>query len=318
MGCRALRYVGPLFFIRMIVFLFSVMRWKMTRSELFAQLSNAGINLRPDDGCAISAIEKYICDLELGGNDNDKRKVSCGAAVAELCRRMSELECDASDASKEAEQACESIIRSIAAAKSLTETQVDEWGGRGLLRDFVFSYTKPELGYAVDSFVVFCQKIDAVMREMSKYAGSAAATAERVSECTSCALSLSSEFKYASYAVRLVGELADGENFFDMSKRARKIGEATDKLSAKLRRAMHALSLTLTALSSAVTNASTALGIADAEIEDDNYGNTAKLELKGGGGCSAIDPKRAAAVLSSAIAAIRAICKTAPHAEDEF
>ncbi len=271
----------------------------MTRTELFRRLADENISLRPDDGEALAFIEKYINDYDSRQGDR-----AAGRETARLMERMREQDLAIDPVADEAERSYIHAAEAISGALTLLESQMDEWGAHGLLRDFVFSYSEGERRYAVESFISLCSRLGAATREMSAVSGSSAATATRLRECASSALMLATEFKYASHAARLVGMRDDSEEYLKMSEAVRRSAMIAERLSAELHRAMRALSVSLSAISSALGGASAALGIDDA-VEDDNYTTTA--DPLGGGRSVLIYPKRAAAALSAAVASIRAV-----------
>lgn len=272
----------------------------MTRSELFRRLADENISLRPDDGEALSIIERYINDYDCRQADK-----TAGAETAKLMERIREQDLAIDPAADDAERAYIRAAGAISSALTLLECQVDEWGARGLLRDFAFSYSESERRYAVESFISLCSRMGRATREMSAVSGTSAAAATRLRECASSALMLATELKYASYAARLVGMRDDSEEYLEMSETVRRTAMTAERLSAELHRAMRALSVSLSAISSALGGASAALGIDDG-IDDDNDAPTAKDPLSGSRSVL-IYPKRAAAALSAAVASIRAV-----------
>ncbi len=278
----------------------------MTRCELYVRLTEAGISMRPDDNDALSVIEKYVNDYRVGGKGCD------GGEAIKLCEHMEKLKLVSESAADNAEDIGNRVVVFLTNLVNTLEAQVDDWGGRDLLRDFVFSYSDEDRKYAVKSFVALCTQLASATRKMSELSGGAAAEIDKFREYSSLALLLASELKYASYAARVSEKLVAGERYFEMSDSARREAECAERLSEGLHRAIRALSVSGAAISAAVANASAALGIDDGidDVADD-------FKSVFGDHSVSIRPKRAAAALNAAASTIRAAINAVSGFYDE-
>lgn len=130
------------------------------------------------------------------------------------------------------------------------------------------------------------------MSEMSVLSGRAGEAATMLRDCSAKAQMLASELKYASLAAWICEDPALAEERQALSDETRERAMAADKLAAEIMRVIRSLSVSMSAVSAAVPQASAALHIDSAE------GEAAASML--------ISPKRAAAALSGVLTAIGA------------
>lgn len=111
----------------------------MTRDEIFSLLEKNQISMRPDDGAAISVIEKYV-------NGDDGETPTAAEEMTALDAAIDE----AADAAESVYRDAEEAINDTAAT---IRRLLDGWNARAVLRDFAFSYSAEERRYVVNSFI---------------------------------------------------------------------------------------------------------------------------------------------------------------------
>lgn len=250
----------------------------MTRDEISSLLEKNQISMRPDDGAAISVIEKYV-------NGDDGETPTAAEEMTALDAAIDE----AADAAESVYRDAEEAINDTAAT---IRRLLDGWNARAVLRDFAFSYSAEERRYVVNSFIDMCPRLRNGMSEMSVLSGRAGEAATMLRDCSAKAQMLASELKYASLAAWICEDPALAEERQALSDETRERAMAADKLAAEIMRVIRSLSVSMSAVSAAVPQASAALHIDSAE------GEAAASML--------ISPKRAAAALSGVLTAIGA------------
>ena len=210
----------------------------MTRDEIFSLLEKNQISMRPDDGAAISVIEKYV-----NGDDGE------APTAAEEMTALDAAIDEAADAAESVYRDAEEAINDTAAT---IRRLLDGWNARAVLRDFAFSYSAEERRYVVNSFIDMCPRLRNGMSEMSVLSGRAGEAATMLRDCSAKAQMLASELKYASLAAWICEDPALAEERQALSDETRERAMAADKMSA---------------VSAAVPQASAALHIDSAEGE---------------------------------------------------
>ncbi len=251
----------------------------MTRDEIFLLLEKNQISMRPDDGAALAIIEKYLNAGEADDGGTGDELVALDAAI------------------DEAADAAEEVYRDAGAAADATDEiicrLIDGWNAHAVLRDFAFSYSADERRYVVNSFADMCPKLRTGMSEMSALSGKAGEAVAMLRGCSAQAQTLASELRYAAIAARLCDNAELDAERQALSDETRERALAAEKLAAEMLRVIRALSVTMSAVSAAISQAASALHV---DNEDGCASESSKL----------ISPKRAAAALSNAVGALRA------------
>ena len=243
--------------------------------------------MRPDDGAAVAVIEKYVgCDATDDGTAEELAALE--AAIDKAADAAEEVYRDAGEAADDAD----SVICRL----------LDGWGDHAVLRDFAFSYSADERRYVINSFTDMCPRLRAVMSEMSVLSGRTGEAVSMMRACSAQAHALASELRYAAIAARICGDTALEDERQQLSDETRERAMAAEKLAAEMLRVIRALSVTMSAVSAAMSQASAALHL------DSDDGGAADSSML-------ISPKRAAAALSNALTALRTARSDAGSAE---
>ena len=163
----------------------------MTRDEIFLLLEKNQISMRPDDGAAIDAIEKYINGDAAELPDADEELAKLDSSIDNAADAAEEVYRDASATAKEAERTLRGLL--------------DDWNSHAVLRDFAFAFSAEERRYVVNSFSDACQRLRGIMSEMSALSGRAGEAASMLRGCAADASLLAAELRYAAIAARILG-----------------------------------------------------------------------------------------------------------------
>ncbi len=251
----------------------------MTRDEIFLLLEKNQISMRPDDGAAIDAIEKYINGDAAELPDADEELAKLDSSIDNAADAAEEVYRDASATAKEAERTLRGLL--------------DDWNSHAVLRDFAFAFSAEERRYVVNSFSDACQRLRGIMSEMSALSGRAGEAASMLRGCAADASLLAAELRYAAIAARILGNFTLESERQTLSDERRSRAAAAEKLAAEILRVIRALSTSMSSVSAAIPVAASALHI------DDEGGASADASRM-------ISPQRAAAALSNAVSAISA------------
>ena len=130
------------------------------------------------------------------------------------------------------------------------------------------------------------------MSEMSVLSGRAGEAATMLRDCSAKAQMLASELKYASLAAWICEDPALAEERQALSDETRERAMAADKLAAEIMRVIRSLSVSMSAVSAAVPQASAALHIDSAEGEAAARQGLGRFDLQTAGGLLRRDPHR--------------------------
>ncbi len=173
----------------------------MTTSALRKQISdrlfNEGICTLPQDDRSLDLIIEYMMARQTG---------------SDLMRRLSTVELNYAQISGETQDMCHRADLAKNSIASILRQLTDEWRMRGILRDFVFSFSDNECEYIRSGFISVLESIRFQLRMISDALILLGETAAQIRACSACFTEIYRETKLAVYAAMLNKSL---ENILD-------------------------------------------------------------------------------------------------------
>ncbi len=164
----------------------------MTTSELYKQISER-------------LFRENICTVPLGERELSlvAEYISARQVGSDLMRRLSTIELNYAQISGETEQACHNALLAKNAIAFTLRKLTDDWRQRGILRDFVFSFTDEECEYIRAGFVTATESIRFQLRIISDTYALLGETAAQIRACSACFTEVYRETRLAIYAAML-------------------------------------------------------------------------------------------------------------------